>query len=295
MAKVIKHGRCDYHFLDQGRNSIQEENGDKGAIFNSLHGLVPGGAQQPRQGTVAKKDVEDPAELIEGQRQRCEAMLLETQKEVEAMKAEAQEVLSTARSKAAEIESQAYAQGYEQGQKDGEQLGRQQFNVALQHLESVVEDLKRQSASLVSKYEAQMVQISLLVAGKVIEGQVSEDRQLVARVLSASLKKTVEGSSITIHVNPRDWENLGEDFLSRLSSPGGNIVDVRADASVKRGGCLIKTEFGLIDATTESRWKAMVEAINESLKERTGIEVDDNIKRLLDEPREDSDAHSGDK
>ncbi len=285
MARVIKQGKCAYHFLSGDGSAQQNGTKQEEGKFNSLSGLVP-----PEQDSEGPLGVEEGSKRcqdeVEMAKRKAEALIRDAERQAQALKSEAQETLAAAKAKASEIESQAYAQGYEQGQKDGEQLGRKQFTVGLQHLESVLENLKKESAALAIKYEAQMVQTCLIVAGRLLERQVTEDDELMARVLTASLQRAVEGSSIIVHINPRDRENLEDEFLSRLSAPGGNKIEIRANASVSRGGCLIETEFGLIDATIESRWKAMVEAINESLRERTGIETDDNIKMLLDSPKE---------
>ena len=280
MARVIKQGRCTCHFLNRYQfcpDGMQQHENDS---FDTLFCQVPdarnsGGADAGNDQPGENKDA------AERQAQDSRAAVEAAEKEVRALKKEAEDVLAAARTRAVEIESHAYAQGYEQGQKDGEEIGRRQFSVGLQHLESVLENLKKETGSLAPKYEAQMVKVCLLVAGKLLERELTSDGDLISRVLKASLKKAVEGSSIIVHLSPRDRENLDEEFLSRLSSPGGNRIKVRENATVKRGGCLIETEFGLIDGSLESRWNAMVETINQTLKERTGVDLGDGLKRLF--------------
>ncbi len=279
MARVIKQGKCAYSFVRQQPDCSSRGKEEHDDNFNTLYCMLPPGHNSPDSGDSC--DSSGEADILETKKEQCRRLLEEARNQARALKAEAEEVLAAARARAAEIESDAYSQGYEQGQKDGEELGRKQFSVGLQHLESVIESLKKESLNLAPKYEAQMLQTCLLVAGRLVEKEIVCDRELILRVLRSCLQKAVDGSSITVHVHPRDMENLSEPFLERLASPGGNKVKVRANATVKRGGCLVETEFGLIDASLESRWKAMLEGIGETLKERTGVELDEGVRKLL--------------
>jgi len=280
MARVIKQGRCAYRFIEKQPACSQDGRDQEEGSFNTLFCMLP---SEQGSGSFGTEDagIDEGVKQSEKEEADRSALLEAVGREAEALKAEAEEVLAAAKARAAEIESRAYSQGYEQGQKDGEELGRRQFSVGLQHLESILENLKNESMALAPKYEAQMLQTCLLVAGKLIEREIDCDRELISRLLTTSLQKAVEGSSVIVHVNPRDREHLEERFLERLSSPGGNTIEVRANASIKRGGCLIETEFGLIDASLESRWKAILETVGETLKERTGIDLDEQIKKII--------------
>lgn len=280
MAKVIKQGKCTYHFLNRQQLRPEGRQEHKDSSFNTLFCLLPGN-QNSAGADAENRWAEEQEDAAEREKQNSRSVIEVAKKEADVLKAEAEDVLAAAKTRAVEIESQAYAEGYEQGQKDGEEIGRRQFDVGLQHLESLLKNLKKETSSLAPKYEAQMVQICLLVAGKLLEKEIIMDRDLVFRVLNVSLQKVVEGSSIIVHLSPRDRENMDEEFLSRLSSPGGNRIEFRDNSSVKRGGCLIETEFGLIDASLESRWQAMLETINQTLEERTGVNLDDGLKSLV--------------
>ncbi len=275
MARVIKQGKCAYSFLKEQAESTPDTEDQQDASFNSLFCLVPPDPEESIE--VASSPEQASTESCEDE---SRLLLEKARAEAESLRAEAEEVLAAAKAKAADIESQAYSQGYEQGQKDGEEIGRKQFSVGLRKLETVLENLKSQSAKLGSMYEAQMLQVCLIVASRIIQREITSERELIARVLMSSLDKVVDGSSIIVHVNPRDAEGLSESFLERLSSPGGNSIEVKSSASVKRGGCLIETEFGLIDASIESRWNALLEEIGETLKERTGMELDEAVRKL---------------
>ncbi len=287
MARVIKQGRCDFSILAAQGLSISGSNGKSdsdGEDFNSLSRLLPKPGKE-RQNPNSEKEEDITADPEKEARQRAAAILAEAEKEAARLKAEAEQMVLEAKKNAEEIESQAYTLGYEQGHKDGEELGRKQFHVGLQHLEKLFESFKRQTATLSSAYEAQMLQICLLVAKVIVEKEIATDRELISRVLVQALNKTIDGSSVTVHLNPRDFENLDEDILARLSGPGGNKIEFKEDAKVSRGGCMIETDFGLVDASVESRWLCLVEDVGQQLFERTGVELPKTVKKI--EPERD--------
>jgi len=282
MARIIKQGSgSNCRFLAHDKKVSQPASEQEHGSFDTLFHLFPGKPLEEGNkgnGSGASDQDLDPAEV---ERERCRAIIQAADMEAQAIKAEAEEVLAAAKARAAEIESQAYSDGYEQGQKDGEDFGRKQFAVGLQHLESVLKNLRSESRRLVLEYEAQMVQTCLMVAGKLVAQEIKTDRDLISRILRIAMEKAVDGSSVTVHLNPRDKENLSDEFIEQLSGPGGNSILLKANGSVKRGGCLIETEFGLIDASIESRWQALLEEVGETLKDRTGQDLSEEVKKLM--------------
>ena len=282
MARVIKQGNCRFSVATNLKSGA-EDRASKGETFNSLAKLFPddkGQESLKKDALHGKEGPERDGNILEEAKAKAERIVTEAKRQAEEIKKEAEKIVSAAKKNAEEIESQAYNLGYDQGHRDGEELGRRQFEVGLQHLEKFLESFKEQTAGLSSSYEAQMLQVCLFVAKAIIEKEISDDDELIARVLKKALDKTVEGSTITVHLNPRDFENLREDFLSRLSTPGGNRLELRPDAKVSRGGCMIETDFGLVDASLESRWQSLLEDIKTQLFERTGVELSGELRKI---------------
>ncbi len=287
MARIIKKGRCDFFRLEIDEGGLERDPGENEQElgFNELSFFIPQNGQEhsllasdEKDGSSVEKEedvtLSDPVK--EAQLER-EHIIHEARKEAERLKQEAEEILKRAKKEAEEIESNAYAIGYEQGQKDGLEIGKKQFEIGLQHLKDFLESFKEQTKELSKKYEAQMVQIALAVSKKIIEKEVQEDKTLIGKVLRSTLDRTIDGSSLIIHMNPRDHENLDEEFLKGLNTPGGNKIEIRPDDTVQRGGCMVETEFGLVDASIESKWISLLDDLAKELKDRTGLELSDEI------------------
>ncbi len=278
MSKVIKAGNCTFQSLNGTEGPVAGGPLQKEGCFSRLYTLVdpPAPLRDRGEVKVAEEAGRGPGsghpapDPLARTRQEAEEILDGARKEADILKAEAHKVLEEARRKAAEVESEAYAQGFEQGKRDGEELGRRQYEATAQKLADVIEGVREQGRLLLDKYEAQLVQLVLEVARQIVHREVETDPDTVVRCIKAAMELVVEGSRLSVHLNPKDAEIVGEEIQLELNAPGRHPVEIRPDPKVERGGCLLETEFGLVDATLGSRWQAVVQSIRQVLVERTG-------------------------
>ena len=108
-----------------------------------------------------------------------------------------------------------------------------------------------------------MVELCIAISRKVLQRELELKRDGIVECVRTALKSVVAGGEITIKVNPKDQDILllhkGE-----LVKYGDGVkgVKVEADESVSRGGCLVDTNFGEIDASIDS----IMTEIEEKLK-----------------------------
>lgn len=204
-------------------------------------------------------------------RTAAEELVVATSAEAKRLRQEAESLLAEARRQAANIESEAYAQGFDQGRKDGEELGRRQYEATVQRLEQLISALKSQGQELSRKYEAQMVRLALAVARRLVHREVETDPSIVAACMQTAMRHVVEGSHIRLRLHPQDADLLAERDADDLASSGRHPLEVVPDAQISRGGCLIETKFGLVDATRETQWRTVEESIEQILFQRTGL------------------------
>jgi flagellar assembly protein FliH len=74
-----------------------------------------------------------------------------------------------------------------------------------------------------------------------------------------ALSHVSEKSPVTIHLNPVDYGYLLEE-RTNISQREGRDVTLLADNSIERGGCLVKTDCGDVDARIEEKFKEVEQA-----------------------------------
>jgi flagellar assembly protein FliH len=274
LSKVIKAGHCSFrqlHDVNQ-RHGGRERAASGDGFFDALSQLLETPGKHGDQGSVAQgwthgeeaidTDCADSASPA-GVRHRAEA-------DAEAIRRAARDFLKATRQKAQEIESIAYDEGFAQGKKDGEELGRRQYEAKGQRLEKTVQALQEKGRELLGVYEAQMVQLCLEVAKCVVHQEIQTRPETVLECIRAAMGHVIEGSRMSVHLNPKDADLVGEMIETDIRITGNHAVDIIPDNKIDHGGCLIETEFGLVDATAKTKWQTVSDAIGEILDKRGG-------------------------
>ncbi len=182
---------------------------------------------------------------------------------------EAGRILEEARRKADEIENEAYERGFAQGRKDGEEMGRRQYEARAERLDRVVEGIRKAGEGLAARYEVEIVRLALTAAKAVVLREISIDPDAVITAVQAVLAEIAARSPVTLHLSPSDADRVRDAMaINGESSPGGHPVTVLPDVSVEPGGCFAETPFGSIDATMEGRWRVISDDILRVMAER---------------------------
>ena len=205
------------------------------------------------------KKAEDAA-FAEVKRQTDQAQVIKADAEKEAQdivnkaQAEAQEIISKAHSEENEIRDSAYRKGYDEGQKSGYNDGQSELNRLIERVHKIVESVMNRREEILRDTEQQIVDLVILMTRKIVK-IISENQKgvVLSNVLSA-LKKVKTRCSVIIRVNIEDLkltsEHTGE-FIKRVEAVQG--ITVIEDSSVDKGGCVVETDFGAIDARIASQ------------------------------------------
>lgn len=205
------------------------------------------------------KKAEDAA-FAEVKRQTDQVQVIKADAEKEAQdivnkaQAEAQEIIAKAHSEENEIRDSAYRKGYDEGQKSGYNDGQSELNRLIERVHKIVESVMNRREEILRDTEQQIVDLVILMTRKIVK-IISENQKgvVLSNVLSA-LKKVKTRCSVIIRVNIEDLkltsEHTGE-FIKRVEAVQG--ITVIEDSSVDKGGCIVETDFGAIDARIASQ------------------------------------------
>ena len=169
-------------------------------------------------------------------------------------RAEAQEILAEAEQQRAKIESEAKEQGFEKGHAEGYEKGADEANRLVDRMHKILEAVMQRREEILTETESQIVELVILMARKVIK--ILSDNQknvIMANTLSA-LKKVRARGEVTLRVNLEDVKLTTahiEEFIQHVENIKG--ITVLEDSTVEKGGCVVETDFGSIDARISSQ------------------------------------------
>lgn len=147
-----------------------------------------------------------------------------------------------------EIRRNSYQKGFE----EGSQKERKKVVEIMAILEKIVKDLEVKKEVMLNEMKEKIVEIAIATAKKIIKKEIKEDSETIVRVVREALKRIRHAQKITIKVNPQDWMKLKEVQPELLSSSlrEGSIY-IEKDEAIARGGSLVETDKGIIDARIE--------------------------------------------
>ncbi|MES2890158.1 MAG: FliH/SctL family protein [Pseudomonadota bacterium] len=157
----------------------------------------------------------------------------------------------------------ARQQGYQDGYRDGmaalesfkqshaSQMSAQ-IGVLLESLSGQLEDLQQDMARA-------MAVSATHLARQMVRSELEARPDLVAQVAAEALEALLlSARHITLRVHPDDLQLVTLGAAQMLSARGARVI---SDTSLTRGGCMVESDIGVIDASVETRWRRAVAAI----------------------------------
>ena len=201
-------------------------------------------------------------ESKEKARQEEETARLNSEQIVERAKLEVERMVKEAEMRVAEIEHEAYQKGYDAGREVGFKKGQSEVRRLIDRLGTIVGQAIDVREDIISASEKQMVDMILLIARKVIKDEVVERKEVVLNNIREALRRIKDRDRVDIRVNFADLEltTAHKDELIKMME-SLRKVNIYEDSRIDRGGCIIETDVGSIDARISTQLKELEEAI----------------------------------
>ncbi|MDY0191571.1 MAG: FliH/SctL family protein [Desulfuromonas sp.] len=169
-------------------------------------------------------------------------------------------------SAAQEAELQA---AFERGHQSAIDEADAQLRHATQALATACNEINGLKEKVLQRSSDDMLRLVLAIAERVVNAELSINPEVISRTVQQAIQAAVSAEEFRIKVNPDDLQVVQERkplFVASLS--GLSHIEFVADASVTRGGCLLESPLGRVDATIE----AQLSAITKTLQQAIGID-----------------------
>ena len=205
------------------------------------------------------KKAEDAA-FAEVKRQTDKAQEIKADAENEAnqiiakAREEAERITNDAQMERDRILEQARQSGYEQGHHEGYEQGSAEAARLVERMHKILEAVMLRREEILKETETQIVELVVLMSRKVIKILSENQKNVIMANVVAALKKVKTRGDVTLRVNFEDvkltTEHISE-FIQHVENVKG--ITVMEDSSVEKGGCIVETDFGAIDARISSQ------------------------------------------
>ena len=162
--------------------------------------------------------------------------------------ARARALIEDAAARADAIAQDARKRGHDEGFEAGRQAADHEMNDMLVTMRGLLEMARAERHKLIADAEPELVRLALGIAERVLHQQVALDRGVVLEMAKVAIARLIERDTVTVRVNPADLERIREHRKELIAI--GDIRNLRVveDKRVDRGGVVVDSETGTIDA-----------------------------------------------
>jgi len=172
-----------------------------------------------------------------------------------------------------------YEEGFERGKEEGLKRGldeakerleeekkrlfkevEEKKEKELERLRGLLEGLEEEIKSAVLSLDEGVLKLSLKIAQKLLLKEIKTDQELLLRIIREALQYLAEGIEVVVRINPEDYQFLEE---NKVLLPRNYRFKILPDEGVKRGGAILESQMGVIDATLEKRWEMVLKALED--------------------------------
>ncbi len=165
-----------------------------------------------------------------------------------------------------DIEESAYKQAHDLGLIEGAERAYKEQSESLKASQEKLDEAGRNLDSLIAnlckQYEAEIMQMIFRVAERIAMHEITMNKEVVLDVLHKIVDELQAAQHIKVLMNAEDLKFV-EELRAKGSKEAEKLARVKIESgeNIKRGGCLVETEFGSVEATVEQRvekaWKAI--------------------------------------
>jgi len=169
-----------------------------------------------------------------------------------------------------DIQENAYKEAYELGLSEGRHEAFTKFSKEIEDqlagLENLLKSLEEAKTEMLNFNEAHMVRLIFQIATKLARVEVEKNDQSLVEVLRGAVTLAQDEENVTVRVSASQ-----HDFIEQLKKQTGRqfefLKKIKFEPSeeITKGGCIVETNYGEVDARVEQRVQSLWETLAENI------------------------------
>jgi flagellar assembly protein FliH len=160
--------------------------------------------------------------------------------------------------------TQARQEGFREGEAAGRSRAVAEAQPALEKLARSIEEVARLRPRLLRESEAELVELAMGIARRILRRELSVDAEALQGLVKGALERLSAREICRIRAHPELEPGIRR-CLERESQSG---IQVIGDATLERGGILVETSRGKLDASLETQLAEIGRGLADRLPER---------------------------
>ena len=166
--------------------------------------------------------------------------------------AQSEQAVRTAQEQAADVTSRARREGYEAAEADAGQL--------LLAAQGVLDEVRAWRTTLFAQSEQSVLDLVARIAQNILGQGVTLEREALEAAFGRAVTEARPLGNLRVRVHPDDAALLSPAWAQQ-AAPTGQHLELVPDDTIRRGGCLVEGEAGMVDARLDTQLQLTVKAL----------------------------------
>ncbi len=180
--------------------------------------------------------------------------------------------LAEALAEADSIRAAARAEGFAEGREQGREHGLSEVSAAVAALEDALEALQALRVEALEDLERDSIELALALAGKILAGAMQARPELILESVQGALRRLGDRRRVTVLVNPDDLQTVADALAAEGGAHAGGVerLELLGEERVSRGGAVVRTDEGEVDASVQTQLERAREVVLAELQAPAG-------------------------
>lgn len=158
-----------------------------------------------------------------------------------------------------EARQSGYAAGFSEGKAAHEATLTESELIHSSHFSALIENLQDALSSIDQTVADQLLLLAVEIAGQVCRSNIAVKKDVLLPIIREAITALpLHHAHLVLRLNPADAENVREYLGEQFAQNGTKIIE---DNTITTGGCQLQAGASEVDASIETRWKRVLEAI----------------------------------
>jgi flagellar assembly protein FliH len=172
------------------------------------------------------------------------------------------------------VEETAYAAAHGLGMAEGQEKGFNDIKADIQshlnEIEKICKEITHIKSQLLIDNEKHFVTVIFNVAKAIALKEIQAEPENILNVVKLALENAQTEEEITLRLNPQDATFL-ESVKTTVANPFERLTRLRVetDETLTQGGVVVETNYGVVDATIETRLNKVWEALASKIPQKS--------------------------
>ncbi|WP_027363329.1 FliH/SctL family protein [Desulfotruncus alcoholivorax] len=197
-----------------------------------------------------------PAEILAEAKKQSGDMIQKAQNEAAVILEKARAQASV---EAEKIKADAYKEGYEQGYRSALDAAAAEAQTIREQAKEVLAQSEKARAGQINRLKDEILNLSIEIAEKLVNRHLELLPGAVLDIAREAIQLVSNRQYVVLWVHPDDLDvcdNNKDNLMAAL--PPKAKLQIITDETIKRGGCIVETDFGKVDATLAARWENLL-------------------------------------